>query len=152
VIWAIDASLKWQPGFRAAIVPNLAATAAGEPHWPAPWFDLWLRLQRPDPSAWAYLAAVTETLLAACVLLGVASKLVYAVGAAYALIVWSTADGFGAAYGPGATDIGPAVIYSVVFCALLTTGAQGSAGRYSLDALIARRVAWWHRLGWGGAD
>lgn len=152
VIWAIDASLKWQPGFRATIVSSLAATAAGEPHWLAPWFDLWLRLQRPDPWAWAYLVAVTETLLAACVLLGVARKLVYAAGAAYALIVWSTADGFGAPYGPGATDIGPAIIYSVVFCALLTMGAQGAAGRYSLDTLIARRVAWWHRLGWSGAD
>ncbi len=152
VIWAIDASLKWQPGFRAAIVPSLAATAAGEPHWLAPWFDLWLRLQRPDPWAWAYLAAVTETLLAVCVLLGVARKLVYAGGAAYALMIWSTADGFGAPYGPGATDIGPAIMYSVVFCALLALGAQAGAGRYSLDAFITRRVAWWHRLGWSGED
>lgn len=36
------------------------------------------------------------------------------------------------------TGAGPAVIYAVVFSALLVMGAQGLAGRYSLDALITR--------------
>lgn len=83
--------------------------------------------------------------------LGVARKLVYAGGIFYSLMVWSTAGGFGGPYVPGTTDIGPAVVYALVFCALLVMGAQGLAGRYSLDALITRRVPWWHRLGWPGA-
>jgi nitrite reductase (NO-forming) len=85
------------------------------------------------------------------VVLGVARKLVYGGGIFYSRMVWSTAGGFDGPYGPGTTDIGPAVIYAVVFCALPVMGAQGLAVRYSLDALITRRVPWWHELGWPGA-
>lgn len=144
VAWAIDAFLKWQPGFRTGFLASLQATAAGQPHWLAPWFSFWVRLEGHAPWLWADAGAATETIIALAVLLGVARKLVYIGGAGYAVLVWSTAGGFGGPYGPGATDIGPAIMYALVFCALL--GLGGLTGRYCLDTLISRRMAWWWRV------
>jgi uncharacterized membrane protein YphA (DoxX/SURF4 family) len=145
-IWAVDAWLKWQPGFRATYLPNLESVAAGEPRWLAPWFHFWLSLERPAPPMWAYLGATTETLLAIGVLLGVARVGIYVGGACYALLVWTTAGGFGGPYEPGATDIGPSVMYAVVFCALLILGAHGVDGGWNLDAVLLRRLPWWYRV------
>jgi thiosulfate dehydrogenase (quinone) large subunit len=146
VILAVDAGLKWRPGFRASYPSVLAGLAQGQPHWLQPWFNFLIRLQSPHPAAWACFAAVTESLLAAGLIAGLARKLVYAGGAAYSLMVWATAGTFGGPYTPEATDIGPAIAYAVVFCSLLAMSAHGLASRYSLDAVIERRVGWWHRL------
>ena len=146
VILAVDAGLKWRPGFRASYPSVLSSLAQGQPHWLQPWFNFLIRLQSPHPAAWACFAALTESLLAAALIGGFARKLVYAGGAGYSLMVWATAGTFGGPYTPEATDIGPAIAYAVVFCALLTMSAQGLASRYSLDAVIARRVHWWHHL------
>ncbi len=146
VIWGIAAWLKWQPGFRATFLPDMIATATGQPHWLAPWFDFWLRLERPAPEVWAYLGAIAETLIAIAVLLGFARRAVYIGGALYSLLIWCTAGGFGGPYTQGATDIGPAIIYAVVFCALLVMLEHGLGGRFTLDAAIARRVPWWPRI------
>jgi nitrite reductase (NO-forming) len=150
VILAVDAGLKWRPGFRASYPSVLTSLAQGQPHWLQPWFNFLIRLQSPHPAAWACFAALTETLLAAALIGGFARKLVYVGGAVYSLMVWATAGTFGGPYTPEATDIGPAIAYAVVFCALLTMSAQGLASRYSLDAVIGRRVGWWHRLAEAG--
>jgi nitrite reductase (NO-forming) len=60
--------------------------------------------------------------------------------------VWVTADGFGGPYSASSTDVGPAIIYSVVFLALLVVNARSGTSPYSLDRLIERRWAWWHRV------
>lgn len=146
VIWGIDAWLKWQPGFRATFLPNMIATAAAEPHWLAPWFDFVLRLERPAPAMGAYLGAAVETVIAITLIVGVARRAVYVAGAIYSLLVWTTAGGFGAPYTPGATDIGPSIIYAVVFCALLVMLEHGLGNRFALDDTLVRRLPWWSRL------
>ncbi|MGH3967480.1 MAG: hypothetical protein ACRDTV_04995, partial [Mycobacterium sp.] len=60
IIWAVDAWLKWQPGFRVTFLPNMIATAGAEPHWLASWFDFVLRVLRTAPGMWLYLAASVE--------------------------------------------------------------------------------------------
>ncbi|GFG74482.1 hypothetical protein MBOT_18470 [Mycobacterium botniense] len=146
MIWAIDAWLKWQPGFRATLLPSMLATAAGQPHWLMPWFDFWIRLQRPAPQLWAYFAAIVETMIAITLLLGVSRRVVYIGGACYSLMIWSTAEGFGGPYTPGSTDVGPSIIYVLVFCALLVLLEARLGDRLTLDATIGRRVLWWSRL------
>lgn len=146
VIWAIAAWLKWQPSFRTTFLPNMISTAAGQPHWLAPWFDFWLRLERPAPGVWVYLGAIAETAIAIAVILGFARRAVYIGGALYSGLVWATAGGFGAPYAQGATDIGPAIIYAVVFCALLVILEHGLGSRFAVDAAIARRLLWWPRI------
>ncbi|MBS4728682.1 hypothetical protein MSM1_10180 [Mycobacterium sp. SM1] len=146
IIWAIDAWLKWQPGFRTTFLPNMITTAGAEPHWLAPWFAFVLRVLRTAPHVWPYLAAGVETTLAITLLLGVGRRAVYAGGAVYGMSIWCTADGFGAPYGPGATDIGPGIIYALVFVSLLVMLERGHGGHLALDAVLVRRVPWWSRL------
>ena len=115
-----------------------------QPGWLKWWFDFWIRLQHPNPAFYAYLVAAAETLIALAVIFGFARKLTYLGAIAFSLLIWATAEGFGGPYTRGSTDIGAAVIYAFVFLALLAISAQEGTSRYSLDALIERRVSWWH--------
>ncbi len=57
--------------------------------------------------------------------------------------MWSVAEGFGGPYVPGtSTDVGAAIIYSLVFLALLLV----DVGRFSVDRWIVRRVPAWRRI------
>ena len=57
--------------------------------------------------------------------------------------MWSVAEGFGGPYVPGtSTDVGSAIIYSLVFLALLLV----DVGRFSVDRWIVRRVPAWRRI------
>lgn len=146
IIWAVDAWLKWQPGFRATFLPNMISTAAAAPHWLKWWFDLVLALERPAPALFVYIGAITETLLAITLILGVARRVVFAGGALYGLAIWCTADGFGVPYVAGATDIGPGIIYAMVFLVLLVLLEHGHSSHLALDAAIVRRVPQWRLL------
>ena len=52
VIWAIDAALKWTPGFRAGYLGYLTSAAKGQPSWLQPWFSFWIHVQH-SPVVWA---------------------------------------------------------------------------------------------------
>ncbi|MBI3647583.1 MAG: DoxX family protein [Actinobacteria bacterium] len=146
VIWLVDAVLKWLPGFRADYMDLLREGADGQPGWLKPWFDFWIRLQRPYSGFFAYLVAGVETVIALAVILGFARKLTYISATAFSLLIWSTAEGFGGPYTTGAADVGTAIIYAVVFLALLVLNAQLGPSRYSVDFLIERRIPWWYRV------
>jgi nitrite reductase (NO-forming) len=79
-------------------------------------------------------------------ILGFARKITYISGTVFSLLIWATAEGFGGPYTAQSTDIGTAIIYALVFLALLVTAAQFGPSRYSLDWLIEKRVSWWHRV------
>ncbi|HZC30347.1 MAG TPA: DoxX family protein [Gaiellaceae bacterium] len=144
MIWLIDAGFKWTPGFRDGYLGDLRGAAVGQPGWLHWWFSFWINLQKGDPHVFVYLTAVIETLVGIALVLGFARKFTYISGALFAFIVWAVAEGFGGPYISGSTDIGAAVIYVVVFLSLLAISAQEGTSRYSLDALIERRLSWWH--------
>lgn len=148
LVWAIDAWLKWQPGFRATMLPSMVTAAQGQAHWLMPWFDFWIRLMRPAPGLWVDLIALTETAIAILLLTGLARRAVYIGGALYSLSIWSTAEGFGGPYNAsaGATDVGTSIVYVLVFLALLVKLEHGLDRRLALDTAIARRVPWWPRI------
>ena len=110
VIWAIDAYLKWQPGYRDTYISNLKQTAQGQPSFLHGWFHFWITLQSGAPSLFATLTGVTETFLALVLLLGVARRLGYTVGAVYMLMVWAVGEGFGGPYVAGSTDVGTGIV------------------------------------------
>jgi len=61
-------------------------------------------------------------------------------------VVWATAEGFGGPYTMGASDIGTAVIYAVVFMNLLAISYYAGPARYSVDYLLEQRISWWWKV------
>jgi uncharacterized membrane protein YphA (DoxX/SURF4 family) len=146
VVWAINAVLKWLPGYRSSYLSQLKATAQGQPAFLHGWFHFWITLQSGAPSVWADLTGVTETALALVLLLGVARRPGYLVGAGYMLLVWAVGEGFGGPYVSGSTDIGAGVIYTLLFLTLLTFSAPALRERLSLDRLLVARHPGWRRV------
>lgn len=71
----------------------------------------------------AYLAAIGETAIAVALIFGVFTNLTAVFGSLLALMIWSTAEGFGGPYASGSTDIGGSVIYVLVFAGLLLSSS-----------------------------
>lgn len=139
-IWAVDAILKWQPAFQANFQQMLMDVAKGQPGFLGWWFGLWQFVISGRAPIFGILTATTETYLAVALLTGFARKFTYSAGILYGLFVWSVAEGFGGPYMPGTTtDVGAAIIYSLVFGALLLV----DAGRFSVDRLIEKRIRAW---------
>ena len=146
MVWLADAALKWPPAYRTNFLEQLRAGAQGQPRWLHPWFHLVVRLVSPRIALFAYGTALVETLLGLALLAGFARKFTYIGGAIYSLLVWATAEGFGGPYSGSRTAIGAAIIYAVVFLALMVMNARSETSRYSVDRLIERRWPWWHRV------
>ena len=146
VIWMIDAILKWLPGFRSSYMATIMGTAQGQPDWLKWWFDFWINLQHPRVTFFAYLVAVIETLIAAALILGFARKFTYISAIIFSLLIWTTAEGFGGPYMSGASDIGAAIIYVVVFAGLLALSYYAGPARYSVDYYLEHRISWWWKV------
>ena len=146
VIWAIDAVLKWLPGYRHSYISNLKQTAQGQPSWLHWWFHFWINLQSGAPSLFAILTGLMETALALVLLLGIARRLGYIVGAVYALLVWAVGEGFGGPYMSGSTDVGTGIIYTVLFITLLVFAPPARRERFSLDQILTPRWTWWRQV------
>jgi uncharacterized membrane protein YphA (DoxX/SURF4 family) len=146
IIWLIDAVLKWLPGFRSGYMDTIMGSRDGQPRWLRWWFDFWVNLQRPNAMFFAYLVAVIETLIAVALIAGFARKLTYLSAIVFSMLIWATAEGFGGPYTSGASDIGTAVIYAVVFAALLALSAYAGPARYSADYYLEQKINWWWRI------
>jgi uncharacterized membrane protein YphA (DoxX/SURF4 family) len=146
IVWGVNAGLKWLPGFRDNYLAVATGAAKGQPDWLDWWFRFWVDIQRPHPLVFAYTIAVIETLIALSLILGFVRKTLYIAGAVFSFFIWAVAEGFGGPYTLGSTDIGSAIIYVIVFLALLVILAIQGRSRYSLDALIEERVGWWYKL------
>lgn len=143
LVWVADVYFKWQPSFLHRLPDVMSEGVKGQPAWLKPWFALVQGVVAVHPTAWAYMIALLESGLALALIVGFARKVTYVGGAMYSFMIWSTAEGFGHTSGV-ATDIGAAVIYVLVFLALLALDARGRGTRpYSLDAVIERRLPWW---------
>lgn len=143
VIWAIDAGLKWLPGFRAGYLDSVKDASDGQPAWLRPWFTFWIDLQQNDVTLYAYLVAAIETLIAAALILGAARKLTYVSAIVFSLLIWATAEGFGGPYTAGTSDVGTAIIYALVFAGLLLLNDYDGPAHYSVDRYLEARWSWW---------
>jgi uncharacterized membrane protein YphA (DoxX/SURF4 family) len=145
-IWLIDAVLKWLPGFRSGYMGMISAAGHGQPGWLKPWFSFWTNLQSPHPGFFVYVVAILETLVALAVIFGVARKVSYITCAAFSVVIWAVAEGFGGPYTSGASDIGTAIIYALVFMCLLVLSAYTGPDTYSVDHYLERKISWWWRI------
>ncbi len=143
VVMAVDAYLKWQPSFAAHYVGYLQNAAKGQPNWLVPWFNFWLRIVPPNADFFISATRVIETIIAVGLLLGLARRFTYLLGALFSLLIWTTAEGLGGPYTAGATNLGPALVYALVFIALILFARILGSTPYSLDYHIGRRFPLW---------
>jgi len=146
LIWAVDASFKWQPGFIGTFSDFLTGALEGQPPAVQAWINLWINVIKVNPSVFAHLVAIGETAVALGLILGVLSNLADIGGALLALVIWSTAEGFGGPYAAGSTDVGSALIYVLVFVALFLTHAGLVSG---LDRQLTPAMGRWGFLASG---
>jgi nitrite reductase (NO-forming) len=146
VIWLIDAVLKWLPGFKDGYMDTIMGTRDGQPGWLRWWFDFWINLQHPAITFFWVLVAATETLIAIALIFGFARKVTYIAAIVFSLLIWSTAEGFGGPYTSGASDIGTAIIYAVVFAGLLALSYYAGPARFSVDYYLEKKISWWWRV------
>jgi nitrite reductase (NO-forming) len=146
IIWLIDATLKWLPGFKDSYMDTIMGTRDGQPGWLHPWFNFWINLQHPAITFFWALVATAETLIALALIFGFARKASYLAAIVFSVLIWSTAEGFGGPYTSGASDIGTALIYAVVFAGLLALSYYAGPARYSADYYLEKKISWWWRV------
>ena len=144
--WGIDAYFKWQPSFVSDFSSYLTGALSGQPVLVREWIKFWIEVIQIDPVFFAYLVAASETGLAIALVLGAFSNMAYLGGSLLALVIWSTAEGFGGPYNAGSTDIGAAIVYVFVFALLFFSRAGLELG---LDRLLALRLGCWAFLASG---
>ncbi|MFI1097636.1 hypothetical protein [Streptomyces sp. NPDC020917] len=136
LVWAVDASFKWLPGFIHGKTLDDELGAAKTVRTPVlhQWISLWHSVAQSHPGAFAVGTAVVETCIALGMVLGVLSNLTFVGSALYALGVWSAAEAFGLPWTePGITDTG--VMAGYVFASLALLYACAGA-TWSLDARL----------------
>jgi len=146
IIWLIDATLKWLPGFKDSYMDTIMGIRDGQPGWLRWWFDFWINLQHPAITFFWGLVATVETLIALALIVGFARKVTYIAAIVFSVLIWMTAEGFGGPYTSGASDIGTAIIYAVVFAALLALSYYSSPSRYTADYYLEKKISWWWRV------
>ena len=144
-ILLIDGAMKFTNMAPSDVVNLVQAAGQGQPDWLAGWFTFWLNVVSANPTFVLYAVGILELLLGVALILGFARKLTYFSGIVLTLAIWSIDEGFGGPYGPGSTDIGAAIIYVLVFLALIAIDAT-SPSKYCLDTAIERRWKWWSKL------
>ncbi len=142
IVWAIDAWLKWQPGFIKSFTDSIKSAQQGQPDGVKNWISFWTHVVSSNPQFFAYLTAVIETGLALFLILGLLTNLTCVVGFIWSLGIWAIPEGFGGPYTPGqSTDIGTAILYALMFAVLFAI----AAGRYfGIDQWLTPRLG---RLG-----
>jgi uncharacterized membrane protein YphA (DoxX/SURF4 family) len=146
VIWLIDAVFKWQSGFAHGFRDMINSAGQGQPSWLHWFYTFTHNVFTPHPYVWAYAIASLETLIGLALVLGFARKTTYMVTALTGLGIWAVAEGFGGPYDSASTDIGAAVMYTVVALGLLALNYEAGRSRFSVDYLVEQRIPWWHRV------
>ena len=119
MVWLVDAFFKWQPGFRTGFAAMIQGMVSSQPGVIRPWFQFWSLIATNTGHLLPDLSAITETAIAAALILGIARRPLYVLGGVYALFVWAVGEGFGGPYALGtSTDVGAALIYVLVFASL----------------------------------
>ena len=135
IVWLIDAYFKWQPKFSTDFISYVSGGLDGQPAWVQGWIHFWLQIIGVNPHFFALIIAILETLLALGLIFGFLTRYAIFGGIILSLAIWSTAESFGGPYKAGSTDIGSAIIYVLVFVALLLGRSWET---FSLDGKIQK--------------
>jgi uncharacterized membrane protein YphA (DoxX/SURF4 family) len=139
VLWACDASFKWQPGFIHGQTLHDELGKVSQVNTPVihQWLALANMVGMANPPVTAVVIAIIETLAALALILGVLSNAAFIGSAILAFGIWSGAEAFHLPFHSGMTDLGPSVGY--IFASLaLFFAAAGST--WSVDSWLRPRL------------
>ncbi|MGH3631108.1 MAG: hypothetical protein ACRDRL_27150 [Sciscionella sp.] len=145
LIWAVDATFKWLPGFIHGQTLDRELGGAAKIHTPVihQWIQLWHTVATAHPAAFATGTAIIETLIALGLIFGAFSNLVLLSSAVFSFGIWSTAEGFHLPWTrSGITDLGPSAGYVIASLALFLAAAGAT---WSLDTTLRAHLG---RLAW----
>lgn len=137
IVWLIDAFFKWSPQFINNFTDYLTSGIQGQPILVQNWINFWVQIISINPRFFAVVVAILETAIALSLLSGILSKIAMYGGIVLTLVIWSTAEGFGGPYSASSTDIGAAIIYALLFVALLF---GKSWERFRLDVWLRNKI------------
>ncbi|HET7036807.1 MAG TPA: multicopper oxidase domain-containing protein [Thermomicrobiaceae bacterium] len=146
VVWAISAYLTYRASFANHYVGYIQNASQNQPSWLNPWFNFWINVVSAQPDLFIWATRIIETLLAIGLIFGIARKLVYISGALFSLLIWSTAEGFSGPYTAGATNLGPALVYVLLFIAFMVIDRDEGRSPYSIDYYLEQRWPVWRRV------
>lgn len=139
LIWAIDASFKFLPGFVHGQTLSDELGKGAEIHTPVihQWIQLWYHVATAHPGVSAPVIGVIEAAIAIGLVTGAFSNLVFVGSAIFSFGIWSAAEGFHLPWTkPGITDLGPSIGYVIASLALFLVAAGAT---WSLDDRLLRR-------------
>jgi nitrite reductase (NO-forming) len=146
LVWAIDATFKWLPGFIHGQTLDKELGKASSIDVPVlhQWLQMWHSLAGVRPGTFAVGTAIVETLIALGLIFGAFSTLVFLGSAVFSLGIWSTAEAFHLPWStPGITDLGPSVAYIFASLALFYADAGST---WSLDRVLRPNLGRWSWL------
>src|SRR5215469_7956216 len=148
IVWLLDRSMKFLWLQPSNIVKLVQDASQGQPAWLHPWYNFWIASLNSTPAAFLHGIGLIELSLGVALVIGFLRKTVYLGGIILSLMIWSIVEGFGGPYGSGSssTDIGAAIMYAFIFVAIIIVERSSNYSRYSLDALIERKLNAWKRL------
>jgi uncharacterized membrane protein YphA (DoxX/SURF4 family) len=145
VIWAVDATFKWLPGFVHGQTLGKELGAGADVRTPVihQWIQLWHAAATANPGAFAVGTGIIETAIAICMVLGAFTNALFIGSAALSFGIWSAAEGFHLPWStPGITDLGPSVGYIVASLVLFFAAAGAT---WSVDGWLRPRLG---KLAW----
>ncbi len=120
VIWLINTLLEANTHYVSGFLASLVKRVKGQPHAIQGFMRGVIHVVTIlGPQHVAIGTVVLDGLLAVSLIAGLAVRPMAIVGTVYSLALWATVGGFGGPFGPGATDPGTAIVYALVFVAIL---------------------------------
>lgn len=145
-IWLLDGLLKFSPNFLPYFPNLIPSVAATQPAYLQPWFSFWSQLIASNTLFFLYLVAALEFALAFSLITGFMRRVGYAGGVALSFLIWTVGEGFGWISSPGAANVGPGLLYMIIFFLLFLIINSFPYKRYSLDGFLRKRIKWWKYL------
>lgn len=143
LMWAVNAGFKWQPAFRTSFIDQVKGALDGQPQWLHGWFNFWIHILSHNPTLFAFLVTIGESLIALALIFGVARRATYLGAAVFSLLIWAIPEGFGGPYSAASTDIGAGIVYAIVFLSLYGLDRLAGQSTWSLDNYIVKQLPWW---------
>ena len=135
--WSIDAYLKWLYLLNGMnLIDVLTDATKGQPQFVQWWMQWWISAATSLPNFTLYIATL-ETIIAILLILGLLIPVISIAGILFNLLIWSTAEGFGGIFKPGATDIGVGPLYASIFAGLVVIQAGRQKG---LDRILHEKM------------